>query len=173
MVLVLNNGIASPSSIAGTTSADGASFDVTISATVSAGLANGPTTAIPLYTKISDTTVKEYGRASSTTVFPAITATGSPSVTQQMLTALNAAIIKLSGSTNSSVSFNGQSFTKRDLAQLIAQRTNLQAQVIAEQNALLSARGGHPNDGRIQTQFASPNGTYPPYGYPGIYPVCP
>lgn len=172
-VLVLNNGVAAATSVTLTANADGVRFDATISATVSATLALGPTTAIPIFTKISDTSVKEYGHAQSTTVFPAITATAVPTAAQAMLTALNAAIVKLSGNVNQSVSFNGQSYSKGDLAKLLQERVRLQAEIIAEQKAAFAARGGRVSNGRIESEFVGPF-CGPNFGYPlGCFPCVP
>lgn len=169
-VLVLNNGVAAATSVTMTANADGVRFDCTISATVSAALALGATTAIPIFTNIATGAV-EYGHAQMTTVLPAITATATPSAAQAMLTALNAAILKLSGAVNQSVSFNGQSYSKGDLAKLLQERVRLQAEIIAEQKAAFAARGGRGDDGRIHTEFVGPGcGPYPPFGIPAFYP---
>lgn len=173
-VMVFNNGVAAPVSVTLTANADGTRFDAAISATVSATLALGPTTAIPIFTKISDTSVKEYGRAQATTVFPAITATAVPTAAQAMLTALEIAIKKLSGAVNQSVSFNGQSYSKGDLTKLLQERVRLQAEIIAEQKAALAARGGRVYNGHIQTEFVPTYcGPYPYFQIPGVYPCCP
>lgn len=170
-VLVLNNGVAAATSVTMTANADGQRFDATISATVSATIALGPSTAIPIFTKIADTSVKEYGRAQSTTVLEAITATSTPSSAQTMLAALETAIKKLSGTVNQSVSFNGQSYSKGDLAKLLKERVRLQAEILADQRSALAARGGIVNDGRIQTVFTSSEcGPFPPFGVHTFYP---
>ncbi len=167
-VLVFNNGVAAAVSVNLTANADGWRFDCTISATVSATLPQGATTAIPIFTKISDSTVKENGRAFTANVLPAITATATPSPAQRMLAALETAITKLSGAVNQSVSFNGQQYSKGDLAKLLQERVRLQAEVIREQETLLRARGGHPNDGRVRPEFVGPDGPFSFYlaGFP-------
>lgn len=171
MALVLNNGIVAPTSVAATTNTDGRSFDVTLTATVTAALAIGPTTVIPLYTKIADTTVKEYGHASSTTVIPAITATATPSFAQSQVTRLQGALAALSASKFSSAEFNGQTYTKVDASKYRVELTFWMAQVIEGQKAILAARGGCVNDGRIQTEFAPVAGyNYPPFGFPFYNP---
>ncbi len=169
--IVLNNGLSAPTSVAMTANSDGKRFDCTISATVSSSLAQGPTTAIPIFTQIADSSVKEYGRASTTFVLPAITATATPSPAQRMLAALETAITKLSGAVNQSVNFNGQQYSKGDLAKLLQERVRLQAEVLREQQALLAARGGKPNDGRIHVRF-DPVYCNVPYGFYGGYPHC-
>ena len=163
MAFALNNGIAAPAIIAATTNADGKSFDVTISASASAALATGATTVIPVFTKIADSTVKEYGAASFTTVFPAITATAVPTAAQTALANCIAAIAKVSAATFSSTSFNGQSSTRAQLDALQKQKVTLQAEVLREQEQLLRARGGRVNDGRIQPEFVNPSGNYLPH----------
>ena len=70
---------------------------------------------------------------------------------QTLLTALNANILALSSSATSSVSFNGQSYTDRDLSQLMKMRNELRAQVQAEQRA----KGYDANSGykTLRTRF--------------------
>ncbi len=75
-----------------------------------------------------------------------------PSPAQQMLTALETAITTLSGSVDSSVSFNGQSFTRASMGELIRQRVSLQAEVIREKQALAAIRGT-ADSGFAQIQF--------------------
>ncbi len=169
--IVFNNGVAAATSVNMTANADGVRFDCTISATVSATLALGPTTAIPIFTKIADSSVKEYGRAQLTTVYPAITATATPSTAQALLTALNAAILKLSSAVNQSVSFNGQSYTKGDLQKLLEQRVRLQAEVLAEQRAAAAARGARVDSGRVHVRF-DPVYCGGPYGFYGPHENC-
>jgi predicted aminopeptidase len=53
----------------------------------------------------------------------------------------NTAITTLAASTNSSVSFNGQSFTKKDMGALLRQRQLLQAEVHREQQAEAALNG--------------------------------
>lgn len=69
-----------------------------------------------------------------------------------MLAALEAAIQTLSAGTNQSVSFNGQSFTKKELRTLLEQRTQLQAEVIKEQEKL-AALSGNPRSRNVSTRF--------------------
>lgn len=169
MVFVLNNGLCAPTSTAATTNTDGKSFDVTLSAAVSAGLAQGVSTAMALFTRISDS-VKEAGRAHQVNVVPSITAIPKPTDNEIALAACIATIAKISAQRFSSTSFNGQSSTTAQLDALQKQKVTLQAAVIAERKALLAARGGHVDNGRIQTEFVgSCDG--PPYalGFP-FYP---
>lgn len=63
------------------------------------------------------------------------------------------AIEKLSKGTNSAVSFNGQSFTKKDLAQMLTIRDQLKAEVAQEQSGIdlgISRSAG------IRVRFAAP-----------------
>lgn len=58
-----------------------------------------------------------------------------------MLDSLNTAITTLAAGTNSSVSFNGQSFTKKDMGSLLRQRAMLQAEVHREEQAEKAVAG--------------------------------
>lgn len=168
-VIVFNaNTGAAPTSVSMTANGDGRQFNVTISATVSAAMAQGVTTAIPIFTKIADTSVIEYGRAQTTRVLPSISAAAVPSQAQIMVNTLMAALAKLAGTTNQSVSFNGQSFSKGNLQIYRDQLVYWQARVIQEQEALTGARGGIVNDGRVQTEFVGPCGQFP-FATPGAY----
>lgn len=164
MALVLNNGLCAPTTTAATANADGRRFDVTISSAVSAGLAQGPSTAQQIFTRISDG-AKEFGNAVQTTVVPSIQAIAQPTANQVALAACIATIAKLSAAGFSSTSFNGQSSTRAQLAELQKQKITLEAAVIAEQKALFAARGGRLNNGRIQTEFVGsdcwPHSAYP------------
>jgi hypothetical protein len=91
------------------------------------------------------------------TVLPNLATPATASAAQAMLTALEATITSLAGSKNQSVTFNGQSFTKREMGSLLTQRVQLQAEVIRERAALARARGGL-DPGRIAIEFAPPNG---------------
>lgn len=167
-VLVFNNGVAASSSVAMTANSDGSRFDVTLSPTFTTALAQGVTTAIPVFTKVSDLSV-EYGLAQTTVVLPGIAATAVPSNAQAMVTLLLAALSRLASSKNASVSFNGQSFTKANISTYRDQLTYWQAIVIQEQAEITRLRGGRTNDGRIQTEFVGPCGPWPTYAFPGGY----
>lgn len=86
------------------------------------------------------------------TVQPNFTAAPTTSAAATMLAALETAITTLSAGTNQSVSFNGQSFTKKDMRSLLDERTRLQAEVKREQEAL-AALSGRMNDRSIRTIF--------------------
>jgi len=98
------------------------------------------------------------------TFIPNLAASQTPSTAQQLLTALNATILELSGSGNQSVSFNGQSFSKRDMTQLMAMRRELEAQVFREQRAAANLRGV-VDSGNISPVFC-PSGSQFPFGWP-------
>lgn len=76
-----------------------------------------------------------------------------PTIAQQMLDALNTAILQLSSATNQSVSFNGQSYTRSSLQMLLDQQVTLQAEVWREQMAQRRLRGTEPS-GFVGVQFA-------------------
>ncbi len=169
-VMVFNNGVAAPKTVAMTAqSSPSTGFDVNLSAAFTTALPTGVTTCIPIFTKISDGSV-EYGHAQTTVVLVPITATAVPSNAQNMVTLLEGALAKLATSQNQSVSFNGQSFSKANIATYREQLTYWKAIVIQEQQALTRLRGGVTNDGRVITVFQNPNGCGP---YPNSFPFGP
>jgi len=91
-----------------------------------------------------------------------------PSTAQAMLTAIDATITALLGSGNQSVSFNGQSYTKRNITELRQMRLDLQAEVIKEQRAAAAARGRDVSGSR-NVRFNNGGDIWPYYGrYPII-----
>lgn len=78
----------------------------------------------------------------------------SPTFAQQMVTGLKATILKLSGATNATVNFNGQSFTKADLARIRAELTYWESRVFREQSESYNATACRPLTGSIGTVFA-------------------
>lgn len=90
---------------------------------------------------VSDATYRVAAQSGRIPVLNNLAVAQTASVAQTMLTALEAAITTLSANVNSSVSFNGQSFTKADIASLMAKRVQLQAEVIREQQTLDALRG--------------------------------
>ncbi len=102
-------------------------------------------------TKTADSTTST-AKTGQVTFIPNLAATTAPSAAQVLLTQLNATILALAASGNSSVSLNGQSFTKRDLHQLMEMRRELEAQVFREQRAAANLRGV-VNDGSITPYF--------------------
>jgi hypothetical protein len=104
-------------------------------------------TVVPGEYTFSFTFTKDGARSSTGADFvyinpnPEVSITLSPA--QQQLAACEEAILALSSNGNASVSFNGQSFTKRNLVDLMDFRDRLQARVNAELRALgLSRKGG-------------------------------
>lgn len=91
-------------------------------------------------TKTADST-RSTAKTGQLTFIPNLAATTPKSETQLILDALNATILALSASGNSSVSFNGQSYAKRDLHQLMEMRRELEAQVFREQREAANLRG--------------------------------
>jgi hypothetical protein len=75
---------------------------------------------------------------------------------QTMVTTLQTALSSLAASGNNSVSFNGQSYTRANIADYQKQLTYWQARVIKEQNDLAALRGT-ANTGRVETRFHTPN----------------
>lgn len=85
---------------------------------------------------------------------------------EQMLIALDAAILRLMTSGEySSTNFNGQSFSYADLTRLQQMRVTLQAEVRRQQQAIDRLRGGR-DPGRILTRFA-PQGWCGPWPFNG------
>lgn len=110
-------------------------------------------------TRSSDSTMRT--DAVGTLIVRANLATTPTTTTAQtMLTALEAAITTLSGTVNSSVSFNGQSYSKANLAELLAKRTMLQAEVYREREAI-AALSGESSGRRVAVRFAGAGGWSP------------
>lgn len=65
-----------------------------------------------------------------------VAVTRTATVAESLLTKVETALSSLMSGTNQSVSFNGQTFTKKDLAQLITIRDRLKAEVLAERAQL-------------------------------------
>lgn len=76
-----------------------------------------------------------------------------PTAAARMLAALEAAIEKLSASPFSSVSFNGQSYSRSSIGMLLDKRVQLQAEVLREQTKHRRLRGTAPS-GFVGIQFA-------------------
>lgn len=87
------------------------------------------------------------------TVKPNLATAMTTTTAATMLSNLETAILSLTTGLNQSVSFNGQSFTKKDMAQLLAARTKLQAEVKAEQ-AAFDELAGIAKDRFIHTRFS-------------------
>lgn len=97
--------------------------------------------------------------------------TTTPTVTDNaaMVTALKAIMALFATSTDQSVSFNGQSYSRANIGDYQKQLVYFQAQVIAEQQSLANLSGcGQGN--RVGVQFL-PSSSVSPYGpcSPGVY----
>lgn len=83
-----------------------------------------------------------------------------PSPAQLQVDAITAAITKLATGTTQSASFNGQSFTKKNLSELYSMQTALKAQLARERQQLNQAMGISPNRD-IAPRFAPTSGIGP------------
>lgn len=79
-------------------------------------------------------------------------------VAENILSALEDTILKLSSGTNQSVNFNGQSFTKKDLKSLTEMRAYWKAEVLREQSLNSDTAN---RDGRIRIAFTGNNQPLP------------
>lgn len=143
---------------------DGDVFTVTLTGEKTTALASGSWDWAEYATSNGERTT---ARTGTLYVLPNLAAAIAPSAAQQMLTALNAAILKLTSGTDRVVNFNGQQFEKKDLDSLLKSRVQLQAEVAREQAKEDNLRGKGPS-GRVPIEFVAPYDTYPPYGWPGI-----
>lgn len=91
-------------------------------------------------TRASDSAVAELD-SGEIVIRPSLAATPTTSTAATLLANLETAISTLSSGTNQSVNFNGQSFTKKDMGNLLDQRTRLQAEVLREKEQLDALRG--------------------------------
>ncbi len=148
-----------------TATADGDNFQVEISAADTAKLASGKYLYAEVVTEIA-TSRKYTARTGEIQVLPSLLAAQQPTAAQTLLAACDTAFLKLAGTTDAEVNFNGQMFRKRDIAALQKIRTQLQAEVSREQQKADSLRG-RVQSGRIETEFVPVGGagTYP-YGWP-------
>jgi hypothetical protein len=133
---------------------DGQDYEFTFTAIETAALVAGQYSYIVRYTETA-TSETETGERGQMLVTPNLAASQTASIAQQMLTALETAILALNTTANQSVSFNGQSFTKTDLGTLYRQRTLLQAEVAREKDAL-SAMLGENTGHNYQVRFRNP-----------------
>ena len=146
-------------SVAATESGDPYTF--TLSAAVTAALAYGANT---FTIRVTDGTDVAEAKSGFINVLPNPTVAQTASIAQQMLTALDATILALCASGNATVSFNNQSYTKRNLTELRALRTELQAEVIAERRAALRASGVRGQSTYAATFGGGGNNPYPGCG---------
>lgn len=130
----------------------GSSYTVTMSAATTAALSAGVYQWFIRYTETATGEI-ETGEQGVLQVVQNLAATPSATAAQAMLTALETAITSLAAGTNSSVSFNGQSFTKKSLGELLRWRDHLKAEVIRERQAIEIIRGsGSRNSFQVRFQ---------------------
>ena len=72
-------------------------------------------------------------KTGTVTVTPNLSVALEASKAAQMLEAIDDAIVTLSAGTNQTVSFNNQSFTKKNLSELVKFRDRIRAEVLAEE----------------------------------------
>jgi hypothetical protein len=128
--LKLNRPGINPISIAG--SVDGTGFAFLIPATTTAAMEPGQYSAA-FYVTQTSSGERTTAKTASVTVTPNLGGVIDKSTAAQMLDAVNTAILALASGTNQTVSFNNQSFTKKNLKELMAIRDQLQAEVINEE----------------------------------------
>ena len=140
-VLVLNRPGVAPITSTGT--ASGSAFAFTITATQSATMAAGAWTWAARCTDTASGDVTSGGDGDFT-VLANYATTITASATQLQLDAANTALLTLLANPEVSVSFNGQSFTKENQAQLLNTIRNLEAKLAAEKAAAAGLRGDAP-----------------------------
>lgn len=143
------NGTAVANAVA---TADGTGYLVTLTAAATAALTPGAYDYIFRVVATSPATDIETIEQGTLEVLPNLAATQSASTAQALLTALETAMATVVADSSASVSFNGQSFTQKDLGTLERLRTSLQAEVIREKNRAAAARG-ELRDGFIGVRF--------------------
>lgn len=142
-------GCEAPVIFTGTTS--GTSFAVALTGVVTADMQPGPWTWVAYVTSGSERTTAASG---SVTVLANLAEVRPKTTNELLLETINEAIASLAASTNASVSFNGQTYTRANLKTLMDQQTSIAAAVIQEQRAERMARGENLS-GRIPIQFVS------------------
>lgn len=112
--------------------------------------------------------VRETAQTGVVTVIPNLAINQPPTYAQQQVTNLQGALAKLNSGSNVSVNINGQSFTKRDLAQMNTMLTFWKAEVYKE-NAFQASLRGSCGDGRVRIRFVPSGGvyTYGPFPFQG------
>jgi FlaG/FlaF family flagellin (archaellin) len=139
------------SPVAGTEE-DGA-YVFTLSAATTAALTAGTWKWMVRYTQTTSSEVVT-GESGTGDARPHLAANQTASTAQTLLTALEAAITALLGTSDpfTSVSINGQSYTKANLGDYLRQRDKLKAEVIRERQAAALAAG--ESDGSLyQVRF--------------------
>lgn len=155
----LNMGPNTPVSVAGTTSGTG--FLFTLTSTVTAAIAAG---IYDFAIYVTSAGQRATAKTGVITILPDLAQVVPATFAQSQVTALESAIATLSVAGNQSVSFNGQSFSRFDIAALQKTLVFYQAQVIAEKNRLAAQRGAS-DPGRIATRFIPMDGHCTPFPY--------
>ncbi len=131
----------------------GTDFLITLQSTATAQITPGRYTFAMYATEISSGQ-RQQAKTGVLQVIPDLAQAQPLSDAAAMLANISAAITKLAKNQFSSVSLEGVSYTRADLATLIAQRTRLQAEVIRERQAADVFRGIETKSGKIGTRFA-------------------
>lgn len=147
--LCLVKGADSPITVTATTS--GQFFLFTLSAALTATIPPGYYEYVIYVTSSGQRTTARTGQI---TVLQDMSVARAKTSAETMLEGINDAITKLASKVNSTVSFNGQTFTHNDLASLIRSRTYFQAEVIREQRQAAALRGAG-DQSRIGVQFVN------------------
>lgn len=164
--LSLNGGTGTPSSVTASTNADGKSFDFTITQTVSAALAPGEYRYSEIVTNGTETHTPREGVIYA---LPNYTTAQTPTAAQAMVTLLMAVMQEFAGTTRTTVSFNGQSFTRASIKEYQEQLTYWQARVLAEQRAVDRLRNGR-DPAKIAGQFEAVAGGTCSGSFPSFWP---
>lgn len=162
--LWLNLGTGTPVSITATTS--GNDFLFTISAAASADISPGTYEYSFIVTSGSQQATPKTGIVS---VLPNFATAQTPTYAQQQVSLLQTAIAALNTTTNSSVSFNGQSFSKANLGEYKSALVYWEARVLFEQDKLNTLRG-NGNNHLVGVRFTPTGQSYPPYPYGNLRP---
>ena len=133
--LVLNNGASTPTTIAATTSGTG--FLFTLTAAVTAALTAGAY-SFAMYATAG--AARYTAKTGALTVLPNLSATAPPSFARAQVTLLQTALAELNSTGRQTVNFNGQSFTRANVADYQKQLVYWQAAVIREQAAANALR---------------------------------
>lgn len=127
-----------PTSVTG--SASGTDFVFVLSATTSAAMSAG---TYDYAIRVTEIATSETATAQTGTIIflPNLGATLTKSTTEQQYDAANTALLSLLGNKNSSVSFNGQSFTKENQMSLVEIVSRLKSRLEAERAQQAGLRG--------------------------------
>lgn len=145
--------------VAGVAQSDG-SFVFTFSATVTAVIAEGDADYLIRYSEIATPANKLSGAQGTVFILPNLVTAQTPTHAQTMVSTLESACTALAGTTDLSVSFNGQSFTSANIDQYRKDLVFWQSRVIKEQSKRDAARR-KASDGRISYEFAPQAGMSP------------